>query len=92
MTQGQGEDKVKLHTMNLVAAGPPLRDIYIFLEICSKYSGVFITLSLSMTAPFPSFLKGKNKKKEDFGPFYGARGTGLGHTDDQWYLSPLHTS
>ena len=27
MTQGQGEGKVKLHTMNLVAAGSPLTDM-----------------------------------------------------------------
>ena len=27
MTQGQGEGKVKLHTMNLVAAGSPLSDM-----------------------------------------------------------------
>ena len=91
MTQGQSEDKVKLHTMNLVAAGPPLRDNSFFFVICSKYSRVFITLSLSMTAPFPSLLIGKKKKNEDFGPFYGAGGTGLGHTEDQWYLGPLHT-
>ena len=44
MTQGQGEGKVKLHTMNLVAAGSPLTD---------KDSGLSVTLSLSLTAPFP---------------------------------------
>ena len=27
MTQGQGEGKVKLHTMNLVAAGSPITDM-----------------------------------------------------------------
>ena len=57
---------MKLHTMNLVAAGPPLRDNIFFCIICLKYSGMFVTHSLSTTAPFPSLLIGKKKKKEDF--------------------------
>ena len=76
--------------MNLVAACSPLRDNN-FLSILFKNRVVFITLSLSNTAPFPSLLIEKNKKEKDFGPFRGARGTGLGHTEDQWYSGPLHT-
>ena len=43
MTQGQGEGKVKLHTMNLVAAGSPPTDMGFVLAFCSKYGGVSVT-------------------------------------------------
>ena len=49
MTHDQGEVKVKLYTMNLVVAGPPLRDNSFFLVICSKYSGVFIDSTAQQT-------------------------------------------
>ena len=49
MTQDQGEVKVKLYTMHLVVAGPPLRDNRFFLLICSKYSGVFIDSTAQQT-------------------------------------------
>ena len=54
MTQGQGEGKRKLHTMNLVAAGSPLTDMVFVWVFCSKY-GVSVTHSLSLTVLFPSF-------------------------------------
>ena len=59
MTQGQGEGKVKLHTMNEVVAGSPLTDMEFVCLFCSKYSGVSVTLLLSLTVPF---LPGGGKK------------------------------
>ena len=53
MTQSQGEVKVKLHTMNQVAAGSPLTDMGFVRVLCSNYSWVSVTLSLSLTVPFP---------------------------------------
>ena len=73
MTQDQGEGKVKLHTMNLVAAGSPLTDMGFLRVFCSKYGGVSVTLLLSLTVPFPSFQVEK-KIPWDFGQFRGARG------------------
>ena len=60
MTQGQGEGKVKLHTMNLLAAGSPLTDMRFARVFCSKYGGVSVKHSLSLTVLFPSFQAGKN--------------------------------
>ena len=68
MTQGQGEVKVKLNAMNKVAAGCPLTDMGFVRVFCSKYSGVSVTLSLSLTVPFPSFTT-KNKSKKILGIF-----------------------
>ena len=53
MTQGQGEGKVKLHTMNLIAASSHLTDM----------GFVCVTLPLSLTVPFPSFQVGKKGEK-----------------------------
>ena len=41
MTQSQGESKVKLHTMNLVAAVSRLTDMGLF-EYSAKFHGIFI--------------------------------------------------
>ena len=41
---GQGEGKVKLDIMNLVAAGSPLTDIGFVWVFCSEYRGVSVTL------------------------------------------------
>ena len=68
MTQAQGEVKVKLHTMNQVAAGSPLTDMGFVRVFCSNYSWVSVTLSLSLTVPFPSFTL-KNKSKKIYGIF-----------------------
>ena len=78
MTQGQREVKVKLNAMNQVAAGSPLTDMGFVQVMCSKYSGVSVTLSLSLTVPFPSFtVKNKNKKIFFFCcQFRGGRGMG----------------
>ena len=59
MTQVQGEGKVKLHIMNLIAASSSLTDMGFVCVFWSKYGGVSITLSLSLTIPFPSFQAGK---------------------------------
>ena len=94
MTQGQGEGTVKLHTINLVATGSPLKDMGFVCVFCSKYGGVSVALSLSLTVPFPSFQVGKKRKITpktwDFGQFRGAHGTGSGLMEDQWCLGP-HT-
>ena len=52
--------------MNLVAAGSPLTDMGFVWVFCSKYGGVSVTLSLSLTVPFPSFQVGKEKKSMGF--------------------------
>ena len=91
MTQGQGEGQVKLHTMNLVAAGSPLTDMGFVCVFCSKYGGVSVTLSLSLTVSFLSFPVEKKKIPWDFGQFRGALGMGSGLMEDLWYLGHLHT-
>ena len=55
MTQGQGEGMVTLYTMNQVPGCSPLTDMGFVWVFCSKDSGVFVILSLSLTVPFPSF-------------------------------------
>ena len=49
-----------------------------------RYTFAFLDCSL------PSFQVEK-KITWDFGQFCGVHGTGLGFTEDQWYLGPLHT-
>ena len=63
MTQGHGEDKVKLHTMNLVAAGPPLRDNIFFSNMFKIQWGVHNTYVFhDCSLPF---LTDRKKEKEE---------------------------
>ena len=78
MNHGQGESKMKLHTMNLVAAGSRLTDI--FFGTLFKKSGVSITVLLYMTASL--LLSRYEIEKKDFAPFRGARRTYLRHMKD----------
>ena len=80
MTQGQG--KLKLHTMNLVAAGSPLTDMGFIRVFCSKYGEVSVTLSLSLTVPFLPGGQVGGKNPWVFGQFRGAYGTGSGLMED----------
>ena len=90
MTQGQGEGKVKLLTMNLVTAGSPLTDGICLSTLLKIRWGVRNTFTLlDCSIPFLS-RGGGGEIPCDFGQFYGARGTGSGLTD-QWYFGPLHT-
>ena len=88
MTQGQGEGKVKLHTMNLVAVSSYRHGICLsfLLKIWWGIHNTFLDCSL------PS---GGGKKvlkiPWNFGQFRSAHGTGSGLTEDQWYFGPLLT-
>ena len=70
---------MKLHTMNLIAAGSPLiKDMEFVCVFCSHFPRLFLP-----------FLPGAKKIPWDFGQFRDARGTGLGLTEDQCYMGPL---
>ena len=76
MTQGQGEGKVKLHTMNLAAAGSPLTDmgfVCILLKIWWSIHNTFAFLDCSLMG---------------FWSIPWCAGSGL--MEDQWHLGPLH--
>ena len=71
---------MKLHTMNLVAAGSPLTDNF-FSTLFKMEWGVHNTLTFHDC--FLRLLPDGKKKKKDFGPFHGAHRTYFRHTEDQ---------